>query len=275
MTRHFPVLQSEVLEFFDPKSNQHFIDCTIGNANHTLLFLESGCEITGLDRSLNSLSIAKSNTKRYKKIDIHHDNFTNFEKYLKSNTKGIFADLGLSTSQIKDDNLGLSFQDTTLDMRLDQTLTTRADDIINTYTQKELIYIFSKYAQETNAVTIAKAIVNSRPIHSALELSSLIENTIGRHHKTHPATKVFMALRIIINSEYQNLQTFLENTKNLDQGTKIGIITFHSGEDRIVKNFFKKNFLFYTSNPPILPSYTEIKENPASRSAIFRSCIKK
>jgi len=274
MTQHYPVLAKEVLDFFDPHPLDHFIDGTIGNAGHTSLFLNKKASVTGLDRNANSINIAKINLEKYQDYNIHQDNFSNFDKYLEVDTKGIFIDLGLSTAQIKDDNLGLSFQDDNLDMRLDKTTSPTGEEIINKYSEDELVYIFSKYAQEINSKKIAQIILKNRPIKSAKNLSLIIENELGRHGKTHPATKVFMALRIIVNNEYENLNIFLEKTKTLAPRTKIGIITFHSGEDRIVKNFTTKNSTFFKTNKLISPSYQEIKLNPPSRSAAFRTFIK-
>ncbi len=269
MSLHKPVLAKEVLQFF--KGSGHIIDGTLGNGGHTKLFLDSGLSVTGLDRNEQSIKESKIQLSKYDSVKIYQDNFINFPNYLQPNTVGVFLDLGLSTPQLKDHNLGLSFTDSTLDMRLDLSLPETAQHIINTYSTQDLVYIFSKYAQEKKSIEIVREIIKSRPISSALELSQLVEKVYKHRGKIHPATKIFMALRIVVNREYENLEYFLKQTLDLQKGQKIGIITFHSGEDRIVKNFTINNKNAFKVNPVLSPTYLETKANPASRSAIFRT----
>lgn len=271
MTLHQPILVKEVLNFFYDPSLGHLIDGTLGGGGHTKLFLKTGRSVTGLDRNVESILSCQEMLSNYPNLDIQKDNFTNFKKYLKPSTNAIFLDLGLSMSQIKDYNLGLSFTDTNLDMRLDQSDTLTAKDIVNKYSEADLNYIFSKYSQETNTKKITRAIINSRPINTAIQLATIINQAIPQRSKINPATKVFMTLRILVNKEYQALEDFLNHTLDLKTGTKVGIITFHSGEDRIVKTFLNQNKSLFAISKPILTSPEEQKLNPASRSAIFRA----
>ncbi|MBU1130186.1 16S rRNA (cytosine(1402)-N(4))-methyltransferase RsmH [Patescibacteria group bacterium] len=196
----------------------------------------------------------------------------------------IFFDLGLSSNQLKSKNRGFSFNDNqSLDMRLNpKTQTLTAEFIVNTYSFDQLYQIFTKIAQEKHSKILIKKIINARkksPIKNAVELAQIIFNHYKKENlysKAHPATKIFMALRIVVNQELKKLNSVLNQTlKILKTGNKVLIISFHSGEDRIVKQFIKKhsasNKIIKLTPKVIQASRKEIKQNPLSRSAKLRA----
>lgn len=177
---------------------------------------------------------------------------------------------------IKKSNKGISFQsDTRLDMRLGKDLKESAYDIINSYTKEELADIFYKYADETMSRQIAEAIVNSRKI-KKIETNKELSNIIASVKKSrgkNPSTKVFQALRIKVNNELENLRKALEKSISIiDKNGRIAVVSYHSGEDRIVKNFIKENIDKVNAiiKKPLQPEYSEIKSNPSARSAKLR-----
>lgn len=281
MDYHFPVLLKPVLDFFQPKIGDTYLDGTMGNGGHSLALAKLGAKIIGLDLNSTNLNIAKQRflvEKLESSLETHQANFKNFPQYLPQNgVSGILLDLGLSMSQYKDQNLGFSFGDTALDMRLDPNLPLSATSILQNYSQDELEKLFSTIAQEPLAKEISFAIVKTRksnPITSAQNLTELISKTYQDNHQRtalNPATKVFLALKIAVNQELENLQIFLDQTLLLNPGTKIAIITFHSTEDRLVKLFLKANGSKLNTSSPVSPEFSEIKRNKPSRSALLRA----
>lgn len=270
MLYHQPILLSEVLEFLKPASGKTYLDCTLGNGGHTLALLEAGAKVIAFEQDPDNIKIVQDRINN-PNLTIINDNFSNLNKHLSTLFDGILFDLGLSINQQKAVNRGFSFNDElSLDMRLDpnnQTLT--AQEIINTFNQEELFEIFSKNAQEKNSRQIARLITQHRPFKTALQLATIIRKNYPQNSKIDPATKVFMALRIYVNNEFENLKNALEQTLSLIKpNAPVCIISFHSGEDRIVKNFIRSHQLQSTM---ILPSQAEIKKNPLSRSAVLRS----
>lgn len=281
MEYHFPVLLQPVLDFFQPKTGDIYLDGTLGNGGHSLALAKLGAKIVGLDLNSTNLNITKQrflDEKLESSIETHQANFKHFSQYLPpGGVSGILLDLGLSTSQYKNQNLGLSFQDTNLDMRLDPALPLSAQDILQKYSQEELESLFSTIAQEPLAREISFTIIKTRkakPISSAQALTELVGQIYQVNHlrsSLNPATKVFLALRIVVNQELENLKSFLDQSLSLPPGTKIAIITFHSTEDRIVKLFLKTNSSKLEVHPLALPQFFEIKQNPSSRSALLRA----
>ena len=285
MVYHQPVLLHQVLSFFDPQPGKYFIDATLGNAGHTIALLEKGASVYGIDQDPENLELANNRIRERGLGGLFHpinSNFSNLAQIIKDihqPLNGVLFDLGLSTNQLKSSNRGFSFNDeSSLDMRLDKThqdLT--AEYIINTYDHQELFDIFSKIAQENYSRDLASLIIKKRqrhPIKSAAILSDIIKEFYQqkRFNPTiHPATKILMALRIVVNQEYENIKIALTSCLSLNQAT-IQVITFHSGEDRIVKQFIRNNnLLINTLTPkPVKPDFSEIKNNPLSRSSLLR-----
>jgi len=275
MDYHLPVLIDEVIKTLKPDSTKTFVDCTLGNGGHTKKLLELGAKIIAFEADKNNIEIVK-NRIQDPRLTIINDNFVNLSKHLTDKVDGILFDLGLSVNQQKADNRGFSFNDeNSLDMRLDPTnqeLT--AEEIINTYSYEQLFDIFSKISQEKLSKPLAIRIISSRkhhPIKTATRLADIIRSFYKEKHirtSIDPATKIFMALRIVVNNEFENLKSALNQTLNLvkPSGT-VCVISFHSGEDRIVKQFIREHHL---KNTMSLPSQEEIQSNPLSRSSVLR-----
>jgi 16S rRNA (cytosine1402-N4)-methyltransferase len=279
MTYHQPVLLNEIILALDPQLGKTFVDATLGNGGHTLALLEKKAKVIAFENDENNIKIVQQRIKN-KNLKIIHDNFINLDCHLSQKVDGILFDLGLSVNQQKSENRGFSFNDEeSLDMRLNpQRQNTTAEEIINTYHYQELFDIFSKYSQEKFSKPLALKIIKERqksPIKTGKQLADIIRNFYQDKHcksKINPATKIFMSLRIAVNNEFDNLKKALHKSLNLikKDGT-IAVISFHSGEDRIVKQFIKQNHL--NGGKPIYPSPQEIKNNPLSRSSILR-CFK-
>lgn len=312
---HIPVLQKEILEYLDPKSNENFIDATIGGGGHALEILKKNGpagKLLGIDLDQTAIDNLASSAefKQYKdRLILICDNFANLEKIVKENnfgpTHGIIADLGLSSDELELSGKGFSFlKDEPLDMRyhayqeirnqkfypepsrraeIRNTLT--AEEIVNKCNEKDLTDIFWQYGEERFSRKIARKIVEWRkitPIISTFQLVEIIRQATPAwyHHKRiHPATKIFQALRIAVNNELDNLAKFLPPAfEILVKDGRSAIISFHSLEDRIVKNFLKQkqqeDLIKILTKKPIRPSFEEIGDNPRSRSARLRAASK-
>lgn len=278
---HQPVLLKEVVGLLNPQPKKVFLDATLGHGGHSLPLLQAGATVFGLDADPQSLQTASRRLASYPNFHPIHDNFKNlllvYQKHLKTPLDGILFDLGLSQNQITGSNRGFSFNDqASLDMRLDpsrQILT--AENIINTYSFPQLFDLFTKFAQEKLAKPLIQRIISSRqekPITSGRQLGNIIRSYYqDKHLKSprHPATKIFLALRIAVNDELANLQSALPQTLSiLKSGGIVITISFHSGEDRIVKLFIKSHS--FPASGLLKPSPAEIHQNPLSRSATLR-----
>lgn len=287
MTFHTPVLLKASIEALSVKPNGIYIDVTLGNGGHTIEILKYGGQVYGFDQDPNNLKIT---TDRIYKLGLSknfhpiHANFNQlkkiFDQQIKTKVDGLIADLGLSQNQQTSQDRGFSFNDSdSLDMRLDpenQDLT--AEEIINTYSFDELYQIFTKYAQELYAKPIILKIIRQRqqsPIKSGQRLAEIIKNYYQEHHiksKINPATKIFMSLRIAVNHELDNLSQLLEQSLFVVKpNSTVAIITFHSGEDRIVKNFISQHQNQIIAKKSVKAEYQEIKDNPLSRSSTLRT----
>ena len=283
MNYHQPVLAPEIIKYFDPKAGQIYIDVTLGNGGHTIEILKKGAFVYGLDADPLNLKIATDRIKDLGLSQNFHPLKGNFNRLLAIWKKeinqpldGILADLGLSLNQQSGQERGFSFNDTSsLDMRLNsKTQNITAEEIINTWDKDQLYQIFTKYTQEKLAKPLIYEIIQARqvrPIKSGTQLSQIINSYYQKkHYSTYhqPATKIFLALRIAVNHEFENLNNLLSATQKITKsGGKIAIISFHSGEDRLVKQFIQKNNY---SSRKILPNHSEVKKNPLSRSALLR-----
>lgn len=299
---HFPVMLPEVLSALSPQDGQTIIDCTFGGGSYSRAILEAAdCKIIGLDRDITAINRGNEIAKEYgNRLKLIHTPFSELGNLGLSNIDGIVLDIGVSSFQIDEAARGFSFgKDGPLDMRMgidkDGDIETAAE-VLATRTEAELAKIFWDYGEEKNSRRIAKAIVNDRtetPFVSTLQLAGLCERVYGRtKEKINPATRVFQALRIYVNDELGELIRALEAAESiLNDNGRLVVVTFHSLEDRIVKNFFnerakqtatsryipqtiEKHLSFeLLSRKPVLPSETELKLNPRSRSAKLRAAI--
>lgn len=279
---HIPVLSKEVLENLISEKISLFIDATVGGGGHAYSILEhhSKIKLIGLDVDEASLDKAADRLQPFmERVRLIKGNFRDLREILaKENIDGfdaILFDLGLSMYQLQAKR-GFSFYDDSfLDMRMDSKRELTAFDVVNRYSPERLEKIMVEYGEEYRARAITRAIINERkkkPINTALELSSLISRVKGTKGRVHPATKVFQAIRIEVNRELENIELGLRDAIDMcRQGGRIGVISFHSLEDRIVKNIFREDDRIKAiTKKPIRPSLTEIRENPASRSAKLR-----
>ncbi|MBX0312622.1 MAG: 16S rRNA (cytosine(1402)-N(4))-methyltransferase RsmH [Sulfurihydrogenibium sp.] len=288
MIEHYSVLHREVLEFSKLIAGGIFVDATVGGGGHSYLILKQNpnLKLVGLDKDDYALKVAKEKLKEFEdRITLVKSSFKDLDKVLQSlqikEINGILFDFGVSAFQLKLER-GFSFQrEEFLDMRMDTTQKLTAYDVVNYYREQDLYNIIKTYGEEKFASKIAKSIVEYRKkkkIETTKELADIVYRCYPpnlRHGKIHPATRTFQAIRIEVNNELKDIEEGLEKAINLL--TKNGIImaiSFHSLEDRIVKNTFKKykelKFLEILTKKPITPSDEEIKENPASRSAKLR-----
>ena len=297
---HKPVLLKEVAEALRIARGKRFIDCTLGLGGHAFNILEKSAptgQVLGIDADPEALRIAKNNLMEYaQSIILVNDNFSNLDSICQETgftpVDGILFDLGVSSLQLDTAERGFSFQqDAEPDMRFspDQILT--ATDLVNVLPEHNLADLLKQYGEEPASKIISRRIVESRPIVSTLRLAQVIEDAVGgRHGRIHPATRAFQALRIMVNHEMENLEKSLRQTiKHLATGGRLVIISYHSLEDRIVKQFMKeestgcicppqipvcqcghKATLKLITKKVIMPSLAEIESNPRSRSAKMR-----
>jgi len=301
---HTPVLQKEVLLYLNPGRNENFVDATIGGMGYTAAILEKnkpngkilGIELDPEIIKKNRLKLASEGL--YKRIVLVNDSYINLEKVVKKNNfrpiNGILFDLGMSSWHLEKSGRGFSFlRNEPLDMRFktadskqrtENNLLT-AGEIINHWPEEELEKIFREYGEEKFSSRIAKKICEERKekqIETTFQLVEVIKKTIPSKYlygKIHFATRTFQALRITVNDELNNLKKVLPQTLEvLAKKGRIVVISFHSLEDRIVKNFLKdgskKKLLKVLTKKPITPNSEEIKINHRSRSAKLRACQK-
>ncbi len=295
---HIPVLRQEVLDALAAEANQNFIDGTAGAGGHALAILEKTApsgQVLLIDWDAEAIArskeiIAAKEEKLLERVVFVNDSYANIEsiagKENFSPVQGILLDMGLSSDQLENSGRGFSFQkDEPLDMRysVNQELTAR--EIINHWEEREIARILKDYGEEPFSRQISEAIIKNRKIKSILstaELVSLIALAIPpkfQHARLHFATRTFQALRLAVNDELGNLQRFLpQAVALLAGGGRLAIISFHSLEDRIVKNYFrelaKAGRAKLLNKKPITASEAELLENPRSRSAKLRTIMK-
>ncbi|GIW66466.1 MAG: ribosomal RNA small subunit methyltransferase H [Candidatus Parcubacteria bacterium] len=284
---HKPVLLKEVIEYLQPNKNENFIDATFGLGGHSfelIKYIKPKGKILALEWDPYLVEIIKHKIMKEKNIILKNKNFKYIKKIAKeesfSNIKGVIFDLGISNWHYKKSQRGFSFKDKkSLDMRINPYETKiTAFDVINYFSKDQLVEIFSKYGEEKKSEIIANEIVKKRKekkIQSAYELSEIIAKlNVNRKSKINPATKIFMALRMFINQELENLEIALEDAYDiLIKGGRIVIITFNGLEDKVVKKFFKKiksKKAVIITKKVIRPKLKELKSNPSSRSAKLR-----
>jgi len=297
---HVPVLLDEVIAGLQPQRGGYFVDCTVGLGGHAAAILEkispSG-RLLGIDADPEAIKLSQDKLSDYgEAVTLVNDNFVNLEAICGRNhfhpVDGILFDLGVSSLQLDTAERGFSFHlDALLNMRFDPGQGLTASDIVNSFSEQELAKLIEKYGEERRSRRIARYIVQNRPIATTVELARLVEQALGgKRARIHPATRTFMALRIAVNSELQNLELALKQTINLLQpGGRLTVISYHSLEDRIVKQFMRyaassclcppgtvicrcghKPTLKLISRKVTKPTSLEIESNPRSRSAKLR-----
>ncbi len=302
--KHISVLLEEVLDGLNIREDGIYVDGTLGGAGHSLEIvkkLTSG-KLIGIDQDQNALEKAGQVLEEYSdKVILVHDNYENIDKVLEKldieKVDGIFLDLGVSSHQLDEKSRGFSHNnDAELDMRMDRTSSLTAKDVVNTYSERELEDVLFNYGEERWARRIAQFIVEERkshPIETTLELVTVIKKAIPkkvRQEGGHPAKRTFQGIRIEVNRELDVLVNSIDKmVKLLNPKGRLAIITFHSLEDRIVKNEFKELYKRCTCPPefpqcicdkqreiniitrkPLIASKSELEENPRSRSAKLR-----
>lgn len=288
---HIPVLRKEVLEYLDPKPNENFIDCTIGGGGHTLAILEKNGpkgKILGIDQDPEILTCLTFHVKHWgKRLILVCDNFANLENIVKKEKfqpiHGILFDLGMSSWHLEESRRGFSFlRKEPLDMRYDPKNPLTAEKIVNFWSEPEIEKILKEFGEEGFAKKISQEIVQQRKvaaIKTTSQLIKVIQKAIPSHYQyKHFATRTFQALRVAVNDELNNLEKALPQALEvLEEGGRLVVISFHSLEDRIVKNFYRGRTpidLRMLTKKPIRPSKEEITINPRSRSSKLRAATK-
>ena len=297
---HIPVLLNETIQALAVQPGGRYIDCTWGAGGHAAAILEHsspGGQLLGIDADPEVIEIARARLESYSGSTLLvNENFVNLQaiciKYDFFPVHGILFDLGLSSLQLNSDSRGFSFQhDAPLDMRLSPTQEITAADIVNTSSENKLAHLIRAYGEEGYSHQIARCIVQERPIKTTLHLARIIERAIGsRRGRIHPATRTFQALRIAVNQELEHLEAALKQAINLlGFRGRLVVISYHSLEDRIVKQFVQQESrdcicppgtptcvcghsacLRLITKKVITPSSEEIESNPRSRSAKLR-----
>ncbi len=297
---HIPVLVDETVEALAVQPGGRYVDCTLGGGGHAAAILEHsspGGQLLGIDADPEAVEVARARLGTYdSSVLIVNDNFANLQAICYKHdffpVHGILFDLGLSSLQLENRSRGFSFQyDAPLDMRLSPEQTTTAADIVNTYSETELANLVRTYGEERYSRQIARRIVQERPVKTTIQLARIVEQTIGsRRGRIHPATKTFQALRIAVNEELEHLESALRQAVNLlGYKGRLVVISYHSLEDRIVKQFMQREArdcicppgtptcvckhtatLRLINKKVITPSRAEVETNPRSRSARLR-----
>lgn len=290
MRYHQPVLVREVLDNLKVKRGRKYIDCTLGEGGHTIEILKKGGKVLGIDLDENSLERAG---KRIEDSGLKKNfigltgNFKDIDSLAKdagfSEVHGVLYDLGFSLAQLEDSAMGLSFDvDQPLDMRLDKKLDVTAGDLVNVLPEKELERMFREYGGERLAKRFAEKIVKVRSLkklESTKQLAEIISDSAPpgyEHGRLHPATRVFQALRIAVNNELESLKQSLPRAARLLlPGGRMVVISFHSLDDRVAKEFgrgarLREEKVAVLAKKPIRPTAKEIEENSRARSAKMR-----
>lgn len=286
---HVPVLLKESIELLGPKPGEFFIDGTVGCGGHSKEILKRigpKGKLLGIDWDRDAITNFRLKIESSQNVILVQGNYADIPEILEEQglgkADGLLLDLGFSSEQIEKSGRGFSFQkDEPLDMRYDQTEGMTAMDVLNKFSEKDLAEIFWKYGEERFSRRIAEKIIEERkrqPIKTTFDLVEVIKKTVPKSYergRLHPATRVFQALRIFVNQELENLETLLKNIAQIIKSKgRIAIISFHSLEDRLVKNYFrelkKQGKALILTKKPITAKRDEIFNNPRSRSAKLR-----
>ena len=291
---HIPVLYNEVLDCFKDINKGYIIDCTTGYAGHSsgLLNQNSSVQLICNDQDDEALNFSKNRLKDFEnRVEFNKGNFEDIiKKFEDYPIRGILADIGVSSLQLDKLDRGFSFNSKNLDMRMNQNQILDASNVVNSYSQVELENIFKEYGEIREYKKIASLIVQNRPFYSAKELAEFFYNKLPKG-KIHPATLIFQAIRIEVNDELGVLDRLFKSMEEAKlKDCIVAIISFHSLEDRVVKNYFKKwsencicpkdafrcecgknhSLGKIITKKPIIATNFEIKQNPRSRSAKLR-----
>jgi 16S rRNA (cytosine1402-N4)-methyltransferase len=282
---HVPVMVAEAMEGLSVHAGGLYVDCTLGAGGHARAILERitpGGKLLGIDADPSALELAAHSLGEFGGAFVPaHGNFAELEVICAQRgfaaNDGMLFDLGLSSMQVDTPERGFSFQrEAPLDMRFDTSQGAGADDIVNTYSEQEIARILWEYGEERYSRQIAHRIVQNRPILSTVRLAHLVQQVLGsRRGRIHPATRTFMALRIAVNRELESLKLALDQAVNLLRtGGRLVVISYHSLEDRIVKEFMRGEAANHTfsliTKKVIRPTSLECNSNPRSRSARLR-----
>jgi 16S rRNA (cytosine1402-N4)-methyltransferase len=299
ITYHRPVLVTEAVELLAPRAGAFVIDGTCGGGGHTEEILRSGADVLALDQDPDAIKHASERLSSYGgRVTLRQTNFRNAGEVLDqlgiATIGGALLDLGASSHQLENAERGFSvMRNGPLDMRMDPRRELTAATVVNSYTEEELTRIFREFSEEPAAWRIARQLVKLRktnPFHDTMQLAKAVEKIVWRHGRRHPATQVFQALRMEVNDELGALEEGLRVlTMRLESGARIAVITFHSIEDRIVKNFFRERSresldrpewpeprrnpdfaLRLITSKPVEAGENEQRVNPRSRSAKLR-----
>jgi 16S rRNA (cytosine1402-N4)-methyltransferase len=296
---HRPVLMEEAVELLAPHPGSLVVDATVGGGGHAEAILKTGADVVALDQDPDAVAEARKALSPYgNRVTLRQANFRDAAQVLDElgigAIGGALLDLGVSSRQLENAQRGFSMmRNGPLDMRMDPRTQLTAADIVNQYSEEDLTKLFRDLGEEPAARRIATLIVRTRksaPFHETLELARAIEKVVTRHGRRHPATQVFQALRMEVNDELGALQEGLRVlTARLEPGARIAVISFHSLEDRIVKNFFRDHSREWLDRPewseprrnperdlvlitpkPVEPGENERRNNPRARSAKLR-----
>lgn len=285
---HIPVMLDSVLEIIDPKPGQRYLDVTAGYGGHAMAILERTLSPEGavlVDR--DQMAIDRLHDVFHGRgVQVIHKDYLSAAMDLSKEERTfdiVFADLGVSSPHLNTASRGFSFRfEAPLDMRMDPRQELTAETVVNTYPKEELVRILREYGEEPKAESIARRLVENRPIRTTLELAQIVAQAWPGHSRVHPATRTFQALRIEVNDELGLLKRALPVLVNLlAPGGRLAVITFHSLEDRIVKQYFAEiagdrfdaDFRLLSKRPS-LPGPHELVSNPRARSAKLRAVVK-
>ena len=281
---HTPVLVDEVLQFLVTHSDGFYVDGTLGgggHAEHILTKLTPQGKLIGFDMDNDAIEHASERLKKFSNTMFLQDNFTNIKSRLASlgmnHISGLFLDLGVSSRQLDSQERGFSFRsDSRIDLRMNRSQVLDGWMVVNTYEQSQLADVIWKYGEERNSRRIAKKIIFARerqPLDTTQDLARVVESAVGKRWLTKTLARVFQAIRIEVNNELENLRTTLHNAiELLEQGGRIVVISYHSLEDRIVKQMFRsEQRLAILTKKPIRATEAETAINPRARSAKLRA----
>jgi len=285
MYSHMSVLLAETMSFLHPKPGGRFIDATLGAGGHTRAILDRTApdgRVLAIDQDEDALSSAKETLESFGSRALFiHSNFRAVQTIASEqgfmDCDGVLADIGISSAMVDDPSRGFSFmREGPLDMRMDRNQLLTAADVVNTYSEKEIADIIYTYGEERRSRSIARSIVRSRPLQRTTQLVSAIERVSGgaRHGKIHPATRTFQALRIHVNDELKSLEEFIDSAVAIVRsGGRVVVITFHSLEDRIVKQKFREPGVpgRILTKKVVTAGDEELRRNPRARSAKLRA----
>lgn len=275
---HIPVLSQELVTGLEVVAGSWYLDATVGGGGHSELILAAAADVhlVAIDRDLQALAAARARLAAYgDRVEFWHGNYADYQP-AGQQFDGIIADLGVSSVQLDLAERGFSFrQEAPLDMRMDRSQGKTAADLVNHTTEVELAHIIFTYGEERLSRQIARDIVAGRPYTTTTQLAYTIGGAVPksyRYGRIHPATRTFQALRIVVNQELSSLEQFLAVAPTwLKPDGKIGLISFHSLEDRIVKHTLReREQLKVLTKKPIIATEAEVAINPRARSAKLR-----